>query len=662
MMIADAAGARPYWLAFLREELSARPGRGAAVARITASCAIVVTLWMVFEIPLPAYAAYVVFLVSGTETASTLMTAVGGLVAATSATALTLVLFAVDASEPALRIPLMAGATFLGMYLSRIITVGPIAFLAGFVLVIDQTLVDDIPDPEALTRFVLWLWLVVAVPTIVVAVLDLAIGQNPKKLLLQRTLKLLDDIAFALENPAAPDLRRLVPVAASLADLHQRAELVDRRLRMREAIDLAFIESLDELVRLAALLDGRVPADVRHVLAALCRQCRMAVASGTVAAYSHAAVAAERLEAVEASARPLVVALGRVLGRMMSQLEALRQVPAGAAPRPARKALLVPDAFSNPDHARFAIKVAIAATAAYIVYSGLDWPGIRTSVVTCFFVALSSVGASVHKLNLRIAGALTGGLVAGLCLVYVIPSLTDIGQLLVLLGLVTAASAWVATSSERLAYAGMQIAFAFYVGVLQGYGPADDLTVLRDRVAGIVLGNVLISVIFVSLWPVSAAKQARIALANAAKSLADMLRHVGDAPSTTRTGLAVARAFNAARQQVSVSAFETAILADRSSRSEEQKSLRQLESIAAAVYIDANARPTPAANAATIEAAAWLEHYAEALQSNAPAPPGSALDRASLPRTDPASPIAAAADALLLASLRADSDEVARAS
>ncbi|HEY0229716.1 MAG TPA: hypothetical protein VGC55_00570, partial [Dokdonella sp.] len=204
MMIADAAGARPYWLAFLREELSARPGRGAAVARITASCAIVVTLWMVFEIPLPAYAAYVVFLVSGTETASTLMTAVGGLVAATSATALTLVLFAVDASEPALRIPLMAGATFLGMYLSRIITVGPIAFLAGFVLVIDQTLVDDIPDPEALTRFVLWLWLVVAVPTIVVAVLDLAIGQNPKKLLLQRTLKLLDDIAFALENPAAP--------------------------------------------------------------------------------------------------------------------------------------------------------------------------------------------------------------------------------------------------------------------------------------------------------------------------------------------------------------------------------------------------------------------------------------------------------------------------
>ncbi|HEY0231254.1 MAG TPA: hypothetical protein VGC55_08375, partial [Dokdonella sp.] len=109
-------------------------------------------------------------------------------------------------------------------------------------------------------------------------------------------------------------------------------------------------------------------------------------------------------------------------------------------------------------------------------------------------------------------------------------------------------------------------------------------------------------------------------------------------------------------------AFETAILADRSSRSEEQKSLRQLESIAAAVYIDANARPTPAANAATIEAAAWLEDYAEALQSNAPAPPGSALDRASLPRTDPASPIAAAADALLLASLRADSDEVARAS
>ena len=40
---------------------------------------------------------------------------------------------------------------------------------------------------------------------------------------------------------------------------------------------------------------------------------------------------------------------------------------------------------------------------------------------------------------------------------------------------------------------GMQIAFAFFLGILQGYAPATDLTVLRDRIAGILLGNIAVS-------------------------------------------------------------------------------------------------------------------------------------------------------------------------
>jgi multidrug resistance protein MdtO len=169
----------------------------------------------------------------------------------------------------------------------------------------------------------------------------------------------------------------------------------------------------------------------------------------------------------------------------------------------------VPDAFHNPAYARYALKVTFAVLASYATYTLLDWPGIRTAVTTCFFVSLATFGESAHKLTLRISGALIGGVVGGLCLVFVIPSLTDIGQLCLLVAGVSALFAWVSTSGENISYAGMQMAFAFFLGVLQGYAPASDLTVLRDRVVGIVIGNIWISVFFTSLWPVSALQQAR---------------------------------------------------------------------------------------------------------------------------------------------------------
>src|SRR6266545_4703003 len=95
-------------MAWLRDELRPTPGRGAAVARIALNCVITVVVAMIFQIPLPAYMAYIVFLVSREERVSTLMTAVAGAVAATLAIALSLLFFTIDASEPALRLALMA--------------------------------------------------------------------------------------------------------------------------------------------------------------------------------------------------------------------------------------------------------------------------------------------------------------------------------------------------------------------------------------------------------------------------------------------------------------------------------------------------------------------------------------------------------------------------
>jgi multidrug resistance protein MdtO len=189
-------------VAWLREELAPKPGRAAATARIAASCAITVIVGMVFEIPGPAYMAYLVFLLSRDEYVGTLITAVGGAVGATLAVGLSLLFFIVDAAEPALRIPLMALSTFVGMFLTRTSALGPLAFIGGYLLVLSQTLIDPVPSTEVLTRAVLWLWVIVVFPAALTTIVDLALGRNPVKLLLQTSLRLLDAATAAVARAA----------------------------------------------------------------------------------------------------------------------------------------------------------------------------------------------------------------------------------------------------------------------------------------------------------------------------------------------------------------------------------------------------------------------------------------------------------------------------
>ncbi len=96
--------------------------------------------------------AYIVFLISKDEKNATVTSALGALIAVTLAILLTLGLELIDTAEPALRLPLMAMATFAAMFTARTFALGPISYLAGFVIVLLQTLVDDVPSPEALTR------------------------------------------------------------------------------------------------------------------------------------------------------------------------------------------------------------------------------------------------------------------------------------------------------------------------------------------------------------------------------------------------------------------------------------------------------------------------------------------------------------------------------
>jgi multidrug resistance protein MdtO len=83
------------------------------------------------------------------------------------------------------------------------------------------------------------------------------------------------------------------------------------------------------------------------------------------------------------------------------------------------------------------------------------------------------------------------------------PWLTSIGSLVTVVFAAAFVSAWIAGGSPRISYFGFQLAFAFFLSVIQGPSPAFDMTVVRDRVIGILIGDFVSFVVFTTIWPVS---------------------------------------------------------------------------------------------------------------------------------------------------------------
>jgi len=511
----------PNWL----HELAATPGRAALAARVTAGVVLVVVLTMTFRIPEAAYAAYLVFLVSQREFTATVRNGLGSALIATLALMLTLLLYAIDAGEPALRVPLIAVVTYAGIYASRRYRFGPAAFVGAFLMVLTQTLIDAVPTLEGLVRAILWLWLVAALPVAAAVLIHGLTGssaQCEREALRQR---LLNQIAEAVTADSEPD----PALIGEAAELLQRCPTTTGAAADRRAAARA--EAIAECLLLAPALNG-APATLRAALASALR--RLNDAPTVMPALPDP----ELIATLDAETAAVFAAYVAALHRFVDGAGEPAATSASAALAERQEA------------ARHALKTALAVTIVYVLYNALDWQGLRTSVVTCFFVALATIGETLHKLTLRFGGAVLGGGLAALCIVYLLPRMTDIGELALLIGAVTMGCAWIAAGGERLAYGGMQLAFAFYLGVLQGYGPTSELTVLRDRVAGIVLGNMVMTLVFTSLWPVRVADRARNAISAMASAMAARLE------TTTRSIRPMVATMMAAQRLIDFAAFE----------------------------------------------------------------------------------------------------------
>jgi multidrug resistance protein MdtO len=216
----------------------------------------------------------------------------------------------------------------------------------------------------------------------------------------------------------------------------------------------------------------------------------------------------------------------------------------------------------------------------YIFYSAIDWSGIHTALITCTFIALESTGATLHKGVLRIGGCVIGGALALFTIVFLMPHMVTIASLVVVVACASAIAGWVAAGTERISYGGLQIAFAFFYSVFQGYAPDTDLDNVRNRVIGILLGLIVTGLVFQYIWPERTIDRLRSALRLTLRQLAQLLEIPRsqasiEAAKTESQALIeeTAKGFEQARRYAELTQFEF-----EESPTREQTSLGNLES------------------------------------------------------------------------------------
>ena len=357
------------WFGWLKRELAPTSARKIRTAIIVAGVVLCVVISMALQVPELALSAYMVFFISKENKLLTTITGVGGLIGVTIAIVGTLFLYKFTYGHPELRIPGMAIALFLGMWLSRALVIGSIGFIIGFLVAYTQSIAEQAPSPELLVRAALWVWVALA-------------------------------------------------YAVAITVVFNRLFLPD------------------------------------------------------------------------------------------SESGAARRPKSKFATGPGGHRLFRPDAFTNPTHVQFALKVTFAAMFCYIVYQAIDWSGIHTAFITCTFIALESTEATLYKGTLRIVGCMIGGALALFTIVFLMPHMETIASLVVVVAFASAIAGWVATGSEHISYAGLQIAFAFFLSMFQGFAPDTDLDKVRDRVVGILFGLIVTAFVFKYIWP----ERARVAI------------------------------------------------------------------------------------------------------------------------------------------------------
>ena len=510
-------------LSVLWGELKPFPGRDLAALRMAIACTAIVLLSNTFRLPLQDVLPFLTLFVAKEETITTAITAVLALLAITVSVGAAILVFKCTGNRPEFRIPGMAVEIFVGMYLFRILSIGPVGFIFAFIVSVSQSIVDLFPTPEEAVHEFLWVWVAVSLGAGCGWLATLILFPVPASRVLQREFvagwrtvsiaaKQLKDDSTAAGRKFLRPLAKLGP--SRLLKFLKLSLLETHGLRPKQKELTRLIMALDKITKLtfsyacrpSKSASASISSSEKVILERVAENAdhfAREFADGFVPS-AVMPVSSEERDGNYLS--PKLIEAERTIDDLVSAPEEVHQTT--PAPRE-KKSLFVADAFTNPTHVQFALKVTLAGMIGYIFYTASDYFGIHTVYYTPLIIALTSIGATMHKGLLRIVGGVIGGALGLISTIWLIPRFETLGMYLFIVFCLHGLAAWIAFGSERISYMGLQIALAFDLGVLKDYGPPKEIDPIRDRFIGIILGILIITTVFALIWPEDARALAR---------------------------------------------------------------------------------------------------------------------------------------------------------
>jgi uncharacterized membrane protein YccC len=155
---------------------------------------------------------------------------------------------------------------------------------------------------------------------------------------------------------------------------------------------------------------------------------------------------------------------------------------------------------ADPAIVRYCQKVGLCTVVGYLIGVISERPDLFIILITVITTATPSYGATLHKMYLRITGAIVGGAVSLLVIIITSPNFETLPTYMLAVFAVFYLFAYSSLGNTRMSYAGKQMGVIFSL-VFVGLSPSINIYEPLWRIWGLLLSNFVVATVFFILWP-----------------------------------------------------------------------------------------------------------------------------------------------------------------